>query len=80
MKNDPKKIREVIPSHITYWVTLSLEDYAGGPFADRSGGLISFLSDSLEEATRAILDDPFIKNGLIAEKWIKEWMVEEFND
>lgn len=47
----------------------------GGPFADRSGGLISFAASSIEDATEIILRDPFMLEDLIAEKWIKEWIV-----
>jgi uncharacterized protein YciI len=48
----------------------------GGPFGDRTGGLISFVAPSLQEATEIILQDPFILEDLIAEKWIKEWIRE----
>jgi hypothetical protein len=35
-------VREVAPKHAAYWHELRLPEYVGGPFADRSGGLISF--------------------------------------
>ncbi|NCO65662.1 MAG: hypothetical protein COW32_05875 [Candidatus Aquicultor secundus] len=77
MKNDPDKIREVVPAHIAYWKNNNFEKYIGGPFADRSGGLISFEAMGLADATAIIEKDPFIVHGLIAEKWIKEWMPEK---
>jgi imidazolonepropionase-like amidohydrolase len=35
----------------------------GGPFADRSGGLITFDADSLEQAAGIIAADPFVQEG-----------------
>lgn len=76
MKNAPDKIREVVPAHIEYWRKCNLEGYMGGPFADRSGGLITFLSTNLEDAKRIIMNDPFVSENLIENNWIKEWVVE----
>jgi uncharacterized protein YciI len=73
-RNEPEKLREVVPAHVEYWKTANLESYSGGPFADRSGGLISFAAQTLEEATEIILRDPFIQANLIEQKWIKEWI------
>ena len=73
---EPERIRQVVPAHVQYWRVSDLKEYLGGPFADRSGGLISFVASSLEEAMEIILQDPFILEDLIAEKWIKEWIVE----
>jgi uncharacterized protein YciI len=75
-RNEPEKIRQVIPAHVQYWKTANPKEYKGGPFGDRTGGLISFLASSLEEATDIILQDPFVLQDLIAEKWIKEWVAE----
>jgi uncharacterized protein YciI len=61
---------------VEYWKTANIQGYMGGPFADRSGGLISFFASSLDEATQIILKDPFILEDLVAEKWIKEWIAE----
>ncbi|MBI5848934.1 MAG: hypothetical protein HZB31_13500 [Nitrospirae bacterium] len=77
MKNDPDKIREVVPAHIAYWKNSNFQNYVGGPFADRSGGLITFEAPGNAEAAAIIEKDPFIVHGLIAEKWIKEWMPEK---
>lgn len=73
-RNEPDKIREVVPVHVQYWKTTDLKSYSGGPFADHSGGLISFAAQNLEEAKEIILRDPFIQEDLIEQKWIKEWM------
>jgi uncharacterized protein YciI len=75
-RNEPEKIRQVIPSHVQYWKTADLKEYVGGPFGDRTGGLISFSTLNIEEAMKIILQDPFVLENLIAEKWIKEWIIE----
>lgn len=76
-QNEPEKIRQVVPAHVQYWNTAGMEGYMGGPFGDRTGGLISFVAPSQEEAVKIILQDPFIRENLIEQKWIKEWIVEE---
>jgi hypothetical protein len=52
---------------------MGLANYLGGPFADRSGGLITFDSASPAEAERLVADDPFVLEGLIEQPWLKEW-------
>jgi uncharacterized protein YciI len=76
MKNAPEKIGEIVPKHVEYWQSLNLNGYRGGPFADRTGGLILFELDNLEEAADIISNDPFGLEDLLEQKWIKEWMVE----
>ena len=73
---EPEKLRQVVPAHVQYWKDAHLRGYVGGPFTDRTGGLISFVAASLEEARKIILGDPFALQDLIAEKWIKEWIIE----
>lgn len=75
-RNEPEKIRQVVPAHVEYWHTANPEGYMGGPFGDRTGGLISFLAASLQEANDIVLQDPFILEDLISQKWIKEWLLE----
>ncbi len=75
-RHDPDKVRQVIPAHVHYWHGANLKGYMGGPFADHTGGLISFLTSSLEEATTIIRQDPFVLEDLIDQKWIKEWIAE----
>jgi uncharacterized protein YciI len=76
MKNEPEKIKQVVQSHIAYWKDLNLNNSLDGPFADRSGGLITFDAVNLDEATHLVSNDPFIRNNLIEKKWLKEWVVE----
>ena len=73
---EPEKIREVVPEHVQYWKTANLEGYLGGPFGDRTGGAISFHAASTEEALEVVLRDPFVIADLVAEKWVKEWVLE----
>lgn len=73
---DPEKIRQVVPAHVQYWKSANLADYSGGPFGDRTGGLITFSASSMEEAAEIIHLDPFVLEDLVSEKWIKEWVVE----
>lgn len=75
-RDEPEKIGQIVPAHVQYWKTANLKGYMGGPFADRTGGLISFVANSIPEATEIVKQDPFILQDLIAEKWIKEWIVE----
>ena len=75
-RNEPEKIRQVVPAHVQYWKTANLEGYMGGPFGDRTGGLISFIASSPDKASEIILRDPFILEDLIDQKWIKEWFIE----
>jgi uncharacterized protein YciI len=75
-RNEPEKLRQAVPQHVHYWQAANLKGYMGGPFADRTGGLISFVASSLAEAEAVIRQDPFILENLIDRKWIKEWIVE----
>ena len=74
-KREPARIQSIVPAHVTYWRERNLKGYLGGPFADRSGGLITFETESLEEATSIIMNDPFVLEDLIDYKWIKEWLL-----
>ena len=76
MKEAPDRVRSVAPEHVTYWQGLKLPDYLGGPFADRSGGLITFETDSVSEAERLVGNDPFLRADLLERFWAKEWMIE----
>ena len=76
MKPLPGKIREAVPRHVDYWKSRRLTGYLGGPFADRTGGLIAFDAANIESATSLAEADPFVLEALIESKWIKEWIVE----
>lgn len=49
--------------------------YLGGPFANRSGGLITFEASSPERAERTTAHDPFARHGLLGRHWLKEWAI-----
>jgi uncharacterized protein YciI len=76
MKDAPDRVRWLAPDHVNYWQGLRLDDYLGGPFADRSGGLITFETGSVSEAERLVGNDPFLRADLIERHWAKEWMIE----
>jgi hypothetical protein len=60
-------------AHAAYWRRLAVPGYLGGPFADRSGGLITFEVDSRERAEQLVSDDPFDRQDLLQSRWLKEW-------
>jgi uncharacterized protein YciI len=74
MKQEADRVRAAAPGHASYWQRLTLADHRGGPFADRSGGLIVFDSESKEHAERLVSGDPFLREGLLDQYWIKEWL------
>jgi uncharacterized protein YciI len=73
MRRDPERVRSVAPRHTAHWQRLDLDGYEGGPFDDRSGGLITFGANGLEQAQAAVAGDPFVTEGLLAEHWLKRW-------
>ena len=77
MTNDASDVQLVAPQHAAYWRDLRLPGYRGGPFEDRSGGLITFEAPDLSTAEELVTGDPFVRNGLIATRWVKTWLTEE---
>jgi uncharacterized protein YciI len=75
-RHAPEQVKAVVPAHVRYWQTARLADYQGGPFGDRSGGLISFAAPDLQQPTDIVLRDPFILEDLVDARWIKEWIPE----
>jgi uncharacterized protein YciI len=76
MKPDSDRVRTVAPKHAAYWHGLRLPGYEGGPFADRSGGLITFEAGSIEQAERIVASDPFMREALIDTSVVKHWVPE----
>lgn len=74
MKPEAEKISHLVPEHIRYWETNKPTNYNGGPFGDKSGGLIVFEADDLDIAKKMVADDPFVKNRTISAKWVKSWL------
>lgn len=77
MTGDASRVQVVAPQHAVYWQDLRLPGYRGGPFEDRSGGLITFEAPDLRTAEELVAHDPFVRNSLIAERWVKTWITQE---
>jgi uncharacterized protein YciI len=73
MADDPDRVRSVAPRHTEHWHKLNFSEYRGGPFGDRSGGLITFVVDEPTQAEVAIAGDPFVREGLLEHYWLKPW-------
>ncbi len=73
MKKEPERIRAAAPRHHEYWQQQALGGYLAGPFADRSGGLITFDADDDEQARRLVEGDPFVLEDFLESCWLKEW-------
>jgi hypothetical protein len=76
MAGDPVHVGEVAPRHATHWHELALPGYLGGPFADRSGGLITFEADTPTRAKKLVTDDPFLREGTVSSWWLEPWLPE----
>jgi uncharacterized protein YciI len=76
MRKTPDAIRQLVPAHVQYWQSRDVPNYMGGAFADRTGGLITFAAANLDDAQHIIREDPFVRDRLIEQSWIKEWLVE----
>jgi hypothetical protein len=76
MKRAPDRVRAAAPKHAAYWRELELDSYLGGPFADRSGGLITFQTQSAAEAEALVANDPFLREGLLERHWLKQWLLD----
>lgn len=76
MTDEPDRVRAVAPQHAGYWRNAAPGGYLGGPFADRSGGLITFETESRAEAERMVSEDPFLRQGLVSRHWLKEWALD----
>jgi uncharacterized protein YciI len=76
MKGEAAKIGAIVPAHIDYWAVNSSANPTGGPFADRSGGMILFETATVHGAEQLAHNDPFVIERVIEALWIKEWMPE----
>jgi uncharacterized protein YciI len=73
MKPDQEAVRRAAASHASYWHELMLAGYTGGPFADRTGGLILFKARDDHLARDLVDGDPFRREQLLEKLWLKEW-------
>jgi uncharacterized protein YciI len=76
MSDERDRVRAVVGEHIAYWRELRLRQYLGGPFGDRSGGLITFEVGSSAGAERLVAGDPFSRAELLERWWLKEWVAD----
>jgi uncharacterized protein YciI len=76
MREAPDRVRATAPEHAAYWRELQLGGYLGGPFADRSGGLITFEAESGAAAEALVANDPFLREDLLERHWVKEWLLD----
>jgi uncharacterized protein YciI len=76
MRDAPDRVRAAAPKHASYWRELQLRGYLGGPFADRSGGLITFETGSGAAAEALVANDPFLREHLLERHWVKEWLLD----
>ena len=75
MDFEPARLKTVIPAQIKYWEEHAAVNFTGGPFKDRSGGMISFTAADLAAAENICKGDPFVKEGMVKEYWVREWLV-----
>lgn len=76
MTGETERVAAAAAQHAAYWRGLGLGRHLGGPFGDRSGGLITFEAGSGEEAAELVSHDPFVRQGLLRSRCIKAWNVE----
>jgi uncharacterized protein len=73
---DAKRNLEIRPRHIEYLDELDQKGkiFARGPFGDSSGGLVIYIADSYEEASKMAKNDPHvIERSRRLE--LKEWII-----
>lgn len=74
MREAPDRVQAAAPKHASYWQELQLDGYLGGPFADRTGGLITFQAETAAAAQALVANDPFLREQLLERHWVKEWL------
>ena len=72
MKDEAARVREVAPQHAQYWSQTGSAE-RGGPFSDRSGGLITFEAADEAAAGQTVAGDPFQRAVLLERWWLKAW-------
>jgi uncharacterized protein len=72
---DAETVQSHRPAHREYLAGLKEQGrlWAFGPFMDGFGALIIYEADSLEEAERMLLDDPFHRAGVFVSFVIRPW-------
>lgn len=73
--DDTEVIDQIRPTH-RQWLAELLERgvlLASGPFVDFPGALLIFKSDSIEELSHLLDQDPYEIAGLLTERTITQW-------
>ena len=76
MRTEGLGVLETVPQHVARCRGLGLDDNIGGPFEDRTGGLITFRAKADSWAEQAVATDPFVERGLLEAYWLKRWTPE----
>jgi uncharacterized protein YciI len=73
----PAEIQAIREPHLRYVHDLGKRGilWAGGPFADWTGGINIYAVDSLEEAKKAQENEPYHANGLSYDAKYSEWVL-----
>lgn len=74
MNVQSERIGQIISAHVHYWADNKSVHPTGGPFADRTGGMIVFEAEGLHDAETLANNDPFVTRRVVQKCWIKEWM------
>ena len=72
--DDAVRVSEVAPRHAAYWAAQDLPQFLGGPFADRTGGLVTFEAASPARAKQLVANDPFLREGTLSNWWLEPWL------
>jgi uncharacterized protein len=74
MREAPDRVRAAAPKHALLLAAVAAGRLPGGPFADRSGGLITFQAETAAAAQALVANDPFLREQLLERHWVKEWL------
>jgi uncharacterized protein YciI len=74
MTDDAEAVASTVGAHVAYWKDAKPDGYLGGPFADRSGGVITFLAADRDIAAGLVGLDPFVREGVVRDWWVREWL------
>ena len=70
------RVLAVAPAQAAYRNGMGLGDFLGGPFGDRSGGLITFEVASVAEAERLVTRDSFVQEHLLKHRSLEQWLID----
>jgi hypothetical protein len=70
MKDDPDRVRATVGRHVAHWQGLGLPGYLGGPFEDRTGGLITFEAQDGDRASPTVAVCCVVAGSGCVEPWL----------